>query len=208
MTDPIIIVDYGMGNLGSIRNMLGYLGIPCLITSEMDQIANAKKIIIAGVGAFDYAINKLHEYRLWEVLERKALMEKTPILGICLGMQIMTKKSEEGKQQGFGWIDGETIRFNFNDNLSKLKIPHIGWNTVSVEKESNIITGLDSNSRFYFVHSFHIICYQKKDILLSTNYGYNFPSGIQRENIYGVQFHPEKSHRFGFRLLKSFAEYV
>ena len=201
----IVIVDYGMGNVGSIQNMLRHLGFTALISSRVEDIETAHRLIIAGVGAFDTAMTSLAELGLLPVLHRRALRDKVPVLGICLGMQIFTAKSQEGKLPGLGWFDAETVRFRFPETGERLKVPHMGWNRVSLRKPSRLTTGLLEEPRFYFVHSFHCVCNDTSDELMTTAYGQPFASAIERENLFGVQFHPEKSHRFGMKLLENFA---
>ena len=201
----VIIVDYGMGNLGSIKNMIKKIGGESLISSDVNEISKAKKIILPGVGAFDAGILNLQNAGLIPILNKKVIEEKIPVLGICLGMQLMTEKSEEGNQEGLKWIEAETIRFNFNNNVN-LKIPHMGWNMVIKRKEHIIVKALGDEPRFYFVHSYFVKCKNTTDILLETNYGNIFTSAFQKDNIIGVQFHPEKSHKFGMNILKNFLE--
>lgn len=198
----ITIIDYGMGNLGSISNMIKKIGHKSIITSDLEEIKKATKLILPGVGSFDNGIKNLRESGLSEVLNQKALVEKTPILGICLGMQLMTKSSEEGILSGLGWIDAQTKKF-VSDTL---KIPHMGWNIIRHHKESKLFDELDSEKRYYFVHSYYVESNQTKDVLTTTPYGYNFVSAFEKDNMIGVQFHPEKSHKFGMNLLKNFAE--
>lgn len=201
----ITIVDYGVGNLNSILNMLRKSGVEALISSESKTILNSKKLILPGVGAFDYAMNKIHSSGLKEMLDQKVLREKVPVLGICLGMQLMTEGSEEGGQSGLGWIPGQTL--GFKSRLSReYKIPHMGWNSVSPQKDSKLITLADREERFYFVHSYFVKCTHAEHSLGRTTHGIEFDSIIQKENIYGVQFHPEKSHKFGMKLLRKFSE--
>jgi len=202
----IVIVDYGVGNLGSILNMLRYLKIDAVISSKISDIEAAEKLILPGVCAFDDGMKKLHSAGLVSVLQKKVIDQKTPILGICLGMQLFTNISEEGTMPGLGWIDAETIRFRFDETNTKLKIPHMGWNTVMINDTTTLFKDMSEEARFYFVHSYHVLCHNQKDILTSTTYGYDFSSSIQSQNIYGVQFHPEKSHKFGMKLFKNFAE--
>jgi glutamine amidotransferase len=189
-----------MGNVGSVYNMIKKIGFEALITSNINEIEKAKKIILPGVGAFDNGIINLKKLGLIEILEYKVFKERVPILGICLGMQLMTKKSEEGELQGLSWIDSETKRF-VSDTY---KIPHMGWNYVKIIKNSDLFSSEFSEWRFYFVHSYYVECYNKDDILTTTFYIHDFVSSFQRENIIGVQFHPEKSHKFGMMLLKNF----
>lgn len=202
----IIIIDYGMGNLGSILNMLKKIGTPAKVSSDLQEIDSANKLILPGVGAFDTAMKRLAELEMIDLLNDKVLVRKTPTLGVCLGMQLLTKGSEEGTLPGLGWIDAETIRFRFDPKQTNLKIPHMGWNTVRICREGTLFQGLDGEARFYFVHSYHVVCHQTGDILATTDHGYDCVSALQRGNIMGAQFHPEKSHKFGMKLLKNFAE--
>jgi len=201
----IVIVDYKMGNLGSISNIIKKVGYSSKITSDVNEILKADKIILPGVGSFEKAMKNLKDLDLIDVLTTKALVQKTPILGICLGMQLLTKSSEEGNVNGLGWIDAKTIKFQL-DNQIALKIPHMGWNDVSINIPNPICDQLFNNSRFYFVHSYHVVCEKEENILMKTNFGGDFTSAITKENITGVQFHPEKSHKFGMQLIKNFIE--
>lgn len=199
----ITIVDYGSGNLGSIKNMFEYIGVAAEIQSDLKLIKKAKKIILPGVGKFDTAMLRINQSGLREVLDYKALKEQVPILGICLGMQLLTKKSEEGLLMGLGWIDAHVKKFRPNNNL---KVPHMGWNSVEISNLNNFTKTLTNDSRFYFVHSYYVQTTKDENSLLKTSYGYQFDSGIVKKNIYGVQFHPEKSHKFGMRLFEQFAK--
>ena len=201
----IAIVDYGVGNLGSILNMFRKIGIEAVVTADPSGIEKAEKLILPGVGAFDTAMKNIRDLKLLDVLNQKVIADKTPVIGLCLGMQILTESSEEGKMPGLGWIKGKTIRFRFEESRNDLKIPHMGWNTVEIKNPSPLVEELDKNSHFYFVHSYHIDCKDKEDVTAVTNYGYDFPSVVKKENIYGIQFHPEKSHKFGMKLLENFA---
>jgi glutamine amidotransferase len=198
----IIVIDYGMGNLGSIANMIKKVGYKCIITSDLEEIKKATKLILPGVGSFDNGMKNLEKLGMIEVLNQKVLVEKTPILGICLGMQLMTKNSEEGNLSGLGWIEAETKKF-VSDIL---KIPHMGWNIIKHQKESKLFDELKNEKRFYFVHSYCVSCNQEIDILTNTNYTQDFVSSFEKENIIGVQYHPEKSHKFGMSLIKNFVE--
>lgn len=200
----IVIVNYGLGNLGSIKNMLTKIGSKSIISSKPDAISRADKLILPGVGSFDRGMSNLEKLKLIPVINKKVIEEKTPILGICLGMQLMTKNSQEGKLKGLGWINADTIRFNKDDE--KLIIPHMGWNNIILNKNHSILNNINRNSRFYFVHSYHVVCQNDSDILTTTNYGYDFVSAFQKNNIIGVQFHPEKSHRFGMQLLNNYSK--
>ena len=203
----IAIINYGVGNLGSIQNMLKRVGHPeNIITNNVDEINNADKIILPGVGAFDAGMQKIHESGLLDVLNKNALIDKKPLLGICLGMQLLSKESEEGKIPGLGWIDAVTLKFSFENEQQGLKIPHMGWNEVKVSKSHPLIKDLPEPSRFYFVHSYYVKCANIQDELLSCHYGHDFTCAVQHENIMGVQFHAEKSHKFGMQILKNFSE--
>ena len=202
----IVIVDYQMGNVGSIFNMIRKIGVDSLISSDCEDIKKAEKIVLPGVGAFDYGMNNLEKLGLIDILNERVIKYKIPILGICLGMQLMTNSSEEGDMNGFGWINAKTVKFKFKDN--SIKVPHMGWNTVNLSKESRIFANMENQeNRFYFVHSYFVECNNREDILTTTKYGdKEFVSSFERENIIGVQFHPEKSHKFGMQLLKNFLE--
>jgi glutamine amidotransferase len=202
----ITIVDYGLGNLGSVENMLRRIGAKCLLSSNAAVISQASKLILPGVGAFDQGMRNLKERGLVEVLHQKVIQEKTPILGLCLGMQLFTRSSEEGNLPGFGWLDADTVKFRLDDG--RLRIPHIGWNEIEIQQSSPIFFDFEGPSRFYFVHSYHLICRQPEDVLAMTDYGYSFPSIVQHSNILGMQFHPEKSHKFGMKILKNFVEFL
>ena len=202
----ITILDFGIGNLGSILNMLKMLKIKVKISSNVADVESADKLILPGVGAFDNGMRALSDSGLFPILNKKVVEEKTPILGICLGMQMIAKKSEEGNLPGLGWVDAEVVRFRFEGDANSLRIPHMGWNTVKIHGEPSIFKDMDEEPRFYFVHSYHLVCKDQKDVLATTNYGYDFASSVRKGNIYGTQFHPEKSHKFGMRLLKNFSE--
>ncbi len=200
----ITIVDYGLGNLGSIANMYKKIGVETRITSDTELIDSAEKLILPGVGRFDAAMEKIESLNIREILSKKALSDKTPVLGICLGMQLLTNGSEEGKQPGLGWIDAYTYRFSFKED-KKLKIPHMGWNLVKRSTSSALTEGFEDDYRYYFVHSYHVRVKDEQNSILKAKYGIEFDAAIQKNNIYGVQFHPEKSHKFGIKLLKNFA---
>ena len=203
----VVIVDYGMGNLGSILNMLRKIGTPAVISSKEEDVEQADKLILPGVGAFDNGISSLTRLGLIPHLDQKVLQEKTPTLGICLGMQLFGKKSEEGRLPGLGWIDAEVRKFQFEETGCRLKIPHMGWNVVKTRRQSHLYKGLEKDSRFYFAHSYHVVCSNADDPVAETVYGHKFTSSLQRDNILGVQFHPEKSHKFGMTLLRNFIDY-
>jgi len=202
----ITIVDYGMGNLGSIYNMFRYIGVDSKVESDPDKIKDASKILLPGVGSFDTAMRRIHEHNLLEVLNEKALKEQVPTLGICLGMQLLTSSSQEGSEKGLGWIEAETI--GFKDRIDKkYRVPHMGWNIVKKSRESKLTEEFEifDETRFYFVHSYFVKVANEENSILRTEYGVEFDSAIQRDNIYGAQFHPEKSHKFGMKLFENFA---
>lgn len=204
----IAIVDYGMGNLGSVANMLKKISIKATITSDAAMISQADKLILPGVGAFDSGMKNLEERGLLPVLKTKVLDEKTPILGLCLGMQLLALRSEEGMLPGLGWLDAQVLKFNFAATNFNLKVPHMGWNNLTIRQPHSLFTDFDVDPRFYFVHSYYLDCANHQDILATTHYGFEFTSVVGKENILGVQFHPEKSHKFGMKLLQNFAELV
>lgn len=202
----ITIVDYGMGNLGSIKNMFKYIGVDATIESDIDKIKNASKILLPGVGSFDTAMKKINESDLKEVLNEKALKEQIPVLGICLGMQLLTNSSEEGSLAGLGWVPAKTI--SFKDRIDKkYRVPHMGWNIVNKANDSLLTDGFEKfdETRFYFVHSYFVKVEDEKNSILKTNYGIEFDSAIAKDNIFGAQFHPEKSHKYGMKLFENFA---
>ena len=198
----ITIIDYGMGNLGSISNMIKKIGHKSIITSDLEQIKKSDKLILPGVGAFDKGMENIKEIGLSDLLNEKVLIDKTPILGICLGMQLMTQGSEEGITPGLGWVDAQVNRFV----STKLKIPHMGWNSIKHQKESKLFDEVITDKRFYFVHSYFVCCDNKEDVLTTTTYEDNFISSFEKGNIIGTQFHPEKSHKFGMAIIKNFVE--
>jgi glutamine amidotransferase len=197
----IAIVDYGAGNPSSVFNMLKHIGVASVVTWDTEEIRKAAKIILPGVGAFDTAMQALETKGLKEVLEDKAIKEKVPLLGICLGMQILTRGSEEGQQKGLGWIPAYTYKFQA---VPGLKVPHMCWNTVATKTYNPLMTGLEE-SRFYFVHSYYVKADAQQYTASETTYGLAFDSAIANDNIMGVQFHPEKSHKYGMKLLANFA---
>ena len=199
----ITIVDFGMGNVGSIQNMLRRIGAAAEVTGDAAVLERATKILLPGVGAFDSAMERITASGLRAVLERKALQERVPIMGICLGMQLMTRRSEEGSLPGLGWIPAITHRF---PSTPGLKVPHMGWNEVAAVRESSLTAGLDAGSRYYFVHSYYVQTDDPRDSVLRAQYGVTFDAVIARGNLYGAQFHPEKSHKHGMAFLGNFAK--
>ncbi len=200
----IVIIDYGLGNLGSISNMLNYLGIENVISSDTNEIMMADKLILPGVGSFDEGMKNLKERNLVVALHEAVIIRKIPVLGICLGMQLLGKSSEEGCELGLGYIDFVNRKFYFGGE-NELKIPHMGWTNIKSKKSSSLNDNFTSDFRFYFVHAYYAMCRDENDILFESEYGFNFTSGVQKENIYGVQFHPEKSRAYGMKLLENFA---
>jgi imidazole glycerol-phosphate synthase subunit HisH len=203
----ITIIDYGVGNLSSIANMLKRIGEDSIITSDINKISEATKFILPGVGSFDYGINQLKQSDYFSVLCKKVQEEKTPLMGVCLGMQLLSNGSEEGSTPGLGWIDGYVKKFDSNVvKNAGLKIPHMGWTDIEIKKNSMLLTDLPKEANFYFVHSYYFQTKNQDDILLTSNYGDNFTSGIEKDNIVAVQFHPEKSHKYGMQLYRNFAK--
>jgi imidazole glycerol-phosphate synthase subunit HisH len=204
----ITVIDYGMGNSGSIMNILRRIGAEATLTSDLRQIAAADKLVLPGVGAFDQGMERLNDLKLTAVLNEKVMGEQTPILGICLGMQLFARGSEEGNAAGLAWIDAKAIRFQFAGDLAGLKIPHMGWNTVTLRKPSPVFENLAEDARFYFVHSYHVQCADPDDILTTTRYGIETVSSVARGSVIGVQFHPEKSLRWGMEVFRKFVHHV
>jgi glutamine amidotransferase len=192
-----------MGNLGSVANMFRRIGVQTAVTSDPKQISRADKLLLPGVGAFDAAMARIRDLGLAELLDRKVSVEQVPVLGICLGMQLLTRGSEEGKLPGFGWIEGATHRFPVNQGV---KVPHMGWNVVTPKRESALTKNLPDDSRFYFVHSYYVTADRSEDSILQATHGTTFDAAIHHDNVYGAQFHPEKSHKFGMQVFRNFAD--
>ena len=205
MGSKVLIINYGLGNIRSIQNKFNKMNVECSISSDKRDIERAEKLILPGVGHFKKGMDNLKSLDINGVLNKKVLEEKIPILGICLGAQLFCKYSEEGNCEGLGWIDAEVVRFNVSDKI-KYKIPHMGWNDVSIVNRNKLDKVIKTGDKFYFVHSYHIKCKVASNMWMKTVYDYEFVSAIHRDNIYGVQFHPEKSHDVGFELLRKFAE--
>lgn len=201
----ITVVDYGAGNIGSVLNMIRKVGGQAVASGQSDEFLKAEKILLPGVGSFDNAMSRLKNLALIEVLQERA-EAGVPFFGICLGMQLLSNNSEEGTLPGLGLIPGSVRRFKFDAEQAHLKIPHMGWNRAEPLREHSLCKGLENDARFYFVHSYFYECENPEHVLFKSTYGSDFASGIQRENVMGVQFHPEKSHRYGMQLLKNFIE--
>ncbi|NQU32403.1 MAG: imidazole glycerol phosphate synthase subunit HisH [Bacteroidetes bacterium] len=201
----ITIIDYGLGNIRAFANVYERLNIQTKIAHSATDLCDATKIILPGVGSFDHAMTLLNNSGMRDELDRQVLVNKVPVIGICLGMQIMGKSSEEGKSPGLGWINGQVKLFDPETIPFVTRTPHMGWNLINPLKDSKILAGLPVHSRFYFLHSYYFACENDDTILTTTEYGITFASSINRENIYGIQCHPEKSHSNGVQLLENFA---
>lgn len=202
----IAILDYGSGNIQAIRNIFKRLNIQCQFASSAEHLEGVSKIILPGVGAFDETMLQLNQSGLREILDHKVLEKKTPILGVCVGMQIMADSSDEGKLPGLGWFPGHVKRFDETKLTHKPKIPHMGWNDIQPVNKHQIFNNIDTAKGFYFLHSYYFECQNIEDILSTTSYGIDFASSINKDNIFGFQFHPEKSHSNGVNLFQNFAD--
>lgn len=201
----ITIIDYGVGNIFAFQNVYKRLNIPTKIAKNIPDLASAKKIILPGVGAFDYAMHRLNASGMREKLDELVLDKKVPVLGICVGMQMMGNKSDEGVMEGLKWIDADILKFDESLIKQRTKLPHMGWNDVVMTKNNILFNELDENAIFYFLHSYYFKCHQQNDVIATTDYGISFTSAVNVNNIFGIQFHPEKSHRYGEQLLNNFA---
>jgi len=201
----IAIVNYGLGNIRAFSNIYETLNIPVMLANHANDLEKATKIILPGVGAFDHAMQLLNQSGMREKLEEKVLGEKVPVIGICVGMQMLTESSDEGREVGLGWIKGKVKKFDITKIPYHTRLPHMGWNDVKPTRGSNLFLGLENDARFYFLHSFYFECKEDEDILATADYGGQFSCAVNKNNVYGVQFHPEKSHKFGTQLLKNFA---
>lgn len=202
----ITIIDYGSGNIRAIGNIYDILKIDYKIAKSPEEVIGAKKIFLPGVGAFDETISRLDQTGFRKVLDFEVLQNKVPIIGICVGMQILAESSEEGKLLGLGYIKGKVKRIDESLLNQKPKLPHLGWNSIEITRQSNLLKNIDSELGFYFLHSYYFECENREDILATTNYGKPFASAINHDNVYGIQFHPEKSHQNGINLLHNFAK--
>jgi glutamine amidotransferase len=202
----ISIINYGLGNVMALVNVYNQLNIPVGIATKCYDLKNATKVILTGVGAFDNAMQSLENSGMRKLLDEIVLDGHIPLLGICVGMQILAHTSEEGNLPGLGWIDGAVKRFNFSSLKKPLNVPHMGWNDVKPLKINGLFNGLDHEARFYFLHSYYFRCQKNKDVAAVTDYGGEFACAVNSGNVFGVQFHPEKSHHWGIRLLENFAK--
>ena len=199
----IVIIDYGMGNLRSVQKAFERIRVPVKISTKIDEIVHAEKLVLPGVGHFEHGVSNLKDKGFFDALNEVVFEKKIPILGICLGMQLMTEFSEEGNCNGFGWIKAKTQKFSFKNN--GLKIPHMGWNNLTIRNKNSLFRDITTDNFFYFVHSYYVSCDNEADVLTETNYGNKFVSSFNKDNIFGCQFHPEKSHDSGLLILKNFA---
>lgn len=202
----ITLVDYGLGNIQAFINVYKRLNISVRVAKSSTDLCGARKIILPGVGAFDHAMERLERSGMRNTLDELVLVKKVPILGICVGMQMLGESSEEGCRPGLGWIKARIRAFRSVMPESNLPLPHMGWNDAQPIPGNKLFNNLESNSQFYFLHSFYFECTQPQDIAAQTEYGFSFPCAVQHENVCGVQFHPEKSHHCGTQLLKNFAD--
>jgi glutamine amidotransferase len=200
----IVIVDYDVGNLESIRNMLKKVGKDAIISKQPEMIANADKLILPGVGHFDRCMSSLRQSAYFDIFKEKVLINNTPLLAICVGCQMLMEESEEGVEKGLGWIKGKVVRFDERLLNPTLKIPHMGWTEI-IPRGEHVLFDTIEDPRYYFVHSYHLQCKESEDISSEAWYGYDFPASVKKGNIYGVQFHPEKSHKFGLKLFQNFS---
>lgn len=200
----VVIVDYDMGNLRSIQYKLQRFGFNAVVSKDPDEIKKADRLILPGVGAFTAGMENLQASGLIPVLNEMVLEKKTPVMGVCLGMQLFSHSSDEGGAAGLGWLDAETVVFRFEDQAKALPVPHVGWNSLARKKDSILLKNVPENQLFYFTHSYHLRCHDERDISATTFYGYEFPSVVQKGNICGTQFHPEKSHKCGLDLYLNF----
>ena len=202
----ITIIDYGVGNIFAFQNVFKRLNISSKIAKCVEDLKEVDKLILPGVGHFDYAMSQLNNSGMRERIDELVLVEKKPVIGICVGMQMMANKSDEGTLDGLGWIDANVKKFNELTIQHHTKLPHMGWNDVKPNENHPLFKGLEQESIFYFLHSFYFNCKDKKNIISTTDYGINFASSVHKENIFGIQFHPEKSHSYGEKLLENFAK--
>ena len=202
----ITIIDYGLGNIRAFVNVYERLNIKTKVAHKAEDLKDATKIILPGVGAFDYAMSQLNASGMRDELENQVLENKVPVIGICVGMQMMAKSSDEGNLPGLGWIDGKVKLFDATTIPYKTRLPHMGWNNINPVNNCQLLSGFTVQSRFYFLHSYYFVCNDEENIISTTVYGLTYASAVNRDNIYGIQFHPEKSHSNGTQLLHNFAK--
>lgn len=202
----IAILDYGIGNVSSIKNMLKRIGIDSVITPDKGDVESAAKIILPGVGSFDYCMKQLKASAFYDTLLDRVLVHKVPVLGVCVGCQMLMESSEEGVEEGLGWVKGKVVKFDATRLPEDHKVPHMGWAAVKAQNECPLYRDTDQ-PRFYFVHSYHVLTQDAAEVTATATYGYDFTASVQKGNIYGVQFHPEKSHKFGMKLYENFNRY-
>lgn len=202
----IAVLGYGLGNVKAFLNIYKGLNIPCVVAEDRATLAEADRIILPGVGSFDHAMMRLKQSGMFETLEEAVIGQGKPVLGVCVGMQMLARSSEEGSEPGLGWIDGDVARIRFPQGAPRGLLPHMGWSTITPRAEESLLAGLDAALGFYFLHSYHFNCYHPGEVIATADYAAPFHCAVRRGNVHGVQFHPEKSHHNGIRLLKNFAE--
>lgn len=202
----IAVIDYGLGNIMAFKNAFNRLNAPVIVAKSADDLVSATRLVLPGVGSFDHAMKQFNASGMRETVEKLVLQQSVPILGVCVGMQMLAKSSDEGKLPGLGWIDARVRKFDPSQMSSAAPLPHMGWNDVLPRSTDGLFKGLDSGAHFYFLHSYYFECSDPEDILATTDYGMHFSCAVKRGNIHGVQFHPEKSHHFGSQLLQNLAE--
>lgn len=202
----LTLIDYGVGNINAFLNIYKQLNIPVTVAKTADDLKYTSKIILPGVGHFDYAMEQLEASGMRQKLDKLVLESKVPVVGICVGMQMLASSSDEGKLPGLGWLDASVKKFDEKSIQYATHLPHMGWNDIKPVKENSILKGMENDAKFYFLHSYYFHCNRSEDTIAVTDYGINFSCAVNKENIYGVQFHPEKSHQYGIQLLKNFAD--
>jgi glutamine amidotransferase len=201
----ITLIDYGVGNIFAFQNVYKRLDIPTKIAKSTEDLLDAEKLILPGVGSFDYAMIRLNNSGMRKKLDELVLVQKIPVIGICVGMQMMGNRSDEGSEEGLKWIDGDILKFDDKLIQHRTKLPQMGWNDVTPVRNHPLFGGLEKEAIFYFLHSFYFKCNNSSDSIAVSDYGVSFSSAVNKDNIYGIQFHPEKSHQYGEKLLHNFA---